>query len=146
MHASRSEREALINSFAAEFLLPRGAVRAQWSTVTADPGNGRTAAVRLSARYRVSWTLTLQQLRNARAVGAEPLTRWRNTAPTRAELLDAAGWEPRPDLLPGQVPPRYARAVLAAFAHGLINAARTVELLHGQVTAEDLPPRQEDAE
>jgi hypothetical protein len=138
VHASRGEREALVDAFAAEFLAPAAALSGQWSHADAEPQQ-RTTAVRLAAEYRVSWSLLLRQLGRADLAGKQTLERWRNRPPTRAELLDAAGWEPTPDLVDGHLPPSYARAVLHAWEAGEISAARTVELLYGQVAIDDLP-------
>jgi transcriptional regulator with XRE-family HTH domain len=138
VHVSRGEREALVDAFAAEFLVPAAALSGRWPHGDAEPQQ-RTTAVRLSAEYRVSWSLLLRQLGRAELAGKQTLERWRNRPPTRAELLDAAGWVPAPDLADGQLPPSYARSVLHAWEAGEISAARTVELLHGQVTLGDLP-------
>jgi transcriptional regulator with XRE-family HTH domain len=138
VHASRGEREALVDSFAAEFLAPAEALSGRWSPVDAEPAQ-RATAVRLAVEYRVSWSLLLRQLGRADIVGKQTLERWRNRPPTRAELLDAAGWEPTPNLADGQLPPMYARSVLHAWEASEIGAARTVELLYGQVAVDDLP-------
>jgi Zn-dependent peptidase ImmA (M78 family)/transcriptional regulator with XRE-family HTH domain len=139
VNASRGEREALVDAFAAEFLAPEAALSGQWPPADTELRQ-RAAAVRLAAEYRVSWSLLLRQLGRADLAGKQTLERWRNRPPTRAELLDAAGWEPTPDLVDGQLPPSYARSVLHAWEAGEISAARTVELLHGQVAVDDLPP------
>jgi hypothetical protein len=60
-------------------------------------------------------------------------------------LLDAAGWErePQEDLVSGQVPPSYARAVVDGYRAGAFAAARAVELLHGWIAQEDFPEQEE---
>lgn len=145
VHASRGEREYLIDTFAAELLAPVDALRGSWPTGGED-GVLREHAVQQSASFRVSWSLLLRQLERAELIDSSLQARWRNTPPTRAEFLDAAGWEPRPDLDLGQVPPKFAHAVLTAWRRSLVSASRAVELLRGQVSVEDLPPRSEDAD
>jgi len=138
--ASRGERESLVDAFAAELLVPVETILAAWP-VRPDEAGARTAAVQLAARYRVSWSLLLRQLKRAEVLPPG----WPARPPTRAELLDAAGWERQPpeDLVSGQVPPSYARAVFDGFQAGAISAARAVELLHGWITEEDLPEQEE---
>ncbi|HWE90011.1 MAG TPA: XRE family transcriptional regulator [Pseudonocardiaceae bacterium] len=139
VNASRQEREAVINSFAAELLLPRSAVAAQC-------GNGapsRQSLVELAATYRTSWSLVLQQSVRVGAIDRADLPRWRQN-PTHAEFMDAIGWTPQPDLESVQVPPSYARGVLAAWRQHRITSGRAVELMHGQISDTDLPA--EDSE
>jgi transcriptional regulator with XRE-family HTH domain len=136
--ASRADRERVITAFAAELLLPREALAAGWPK-TGGEDVARSAAVVVAARYRVSWSLVLRQAEAGDLLPSSKVGRWGSARPTRTELLDAAGWEPRPDLGPGQTAPGYARAVLAAYRRGFILGSRTVEMLHGQVTEDDLP-------
>jgi hypothetical protein len=51
------------------------------------------------------------------------------------------GTEPVPDLRVGQTGRAWRSAVLAAWRAEAITAARTVELLHGQLDADELPRR-----
>jgi hypothetical protein len=53
--------------------------------------------------------------------------------------MEAVGWAPQPDLEAIRVPPRHAHAVIQAWRRVLLTAARAVELIHGQITAADLP-------
>jgi transcriptional regulator with XRE-family HTH domain len=141
--ASRSDREAIIDAFAAELLAPVDAVAAAWPA-SPDEAVCRAAAVQLAARYRVSWSLLLRQLQRADLLPSGMRARWAARPPTRAELLDATGWdqEPQEDLARGQVPPAYARSVFDAFTAGEFTPARAVELLYGWITEEDLPEQE----
>lgn len=138
--ASRDDRECVIDVFAAELLLPTAAVEAAWPA-QAEEADGRSAAVRLAATYRVSWSLLLRQLHRCGVLQPGWRARWSAKPPTRAELLDASGWdqEPQEDLPRGQVPPRYASGVFDAYRAGKFTSARAVELLHGWVSEDDLP-------
>jgi transcriptional regulator with XRE-family HTH domain/Zn-dependent peptidase ImmA (M78 family) len=136
VHASRAERESVIDVFAAELLLPTGVVAAE----RRDPaGITRDGLLRLAARYRTSWSLALRQAENAGMLGATDRRRWSQSSPTRAEFLEAIGWAPQPDLESIRVPPGYAHAVMQAWRNGLVTSTRTVELMHGQIAAVDLP-------
>ncbi|MBC6471175.1 helix-turn-helix domain-containing protein [Actinomadura alba] len=135
IHASREDREKVINSFAAELLLPMSVVKDR----AANNVCSRDELVRLAASYRVSWTLAVNQAVKA-GVGDRNLSRDR---PTKAELLEAIGWAPQPDLESLRVPPVFAQAVLQAWRQSMITSARAVEMMRGELSASDLPIREE---
>ncbi|WP_410647032.1 ImmA/IrrE family metallo-endopeptidase [Amycolatopsis sp. cmx-4-54] len=130
---SREERERVIDAFAAEFLLPSGVLE---QVVKSDL---RGELIKLSAVFRTSWSLTVRQAGHVGLLKGERLTKWFSDAPTRAELRDAVGWVPQPDLEGVRVPPAYAHAVMEALRQHFVTPARAVELLHGEVEIEDLP-------
>jgi Zn-dependent peptidase ImmA (M78 family) len=134
VHASRASREALIDAFAAEFLLPSAVIGA------AGQRPGRDTLIRIAASYRTSWSLAVRQAAQAGALAQGDIASWLTQTPTRAEFLDATGWTPQPDLEWVRVPPSYAHAVLEARRRHLITTARAVELMRGQIDASDLPP------
>ncbi|MGC4749010.1 helix-turn-helix domain-containing protein [Micromonospora sp. DT201] len=137
VHLSRTEREGLINAFAAELLLPVAA----FDDVSRGTAS-RDELIRLTARYRTSWSLALRQAEQAGWLDATS-ARWIRTTPTRAEIMDAVGWAPQPDLDAIRVPPGYSHAVMEAWRRYLVSDARAVELLHGQISLDDLPTRDE---
>jgi hypothetical protein len=53
--------------------------------------------------------------------------------------MEAVGWTPQPDLEAVRVPPHYAHAVIEAWRKGALTTTSAVELMHGQITAADLP-------
>ena len=136
VHASREEREAVIEAFAAEFLLPRNQTYVVAEKKSEDAR--RHALVRLAATYRVSWRLAVSQLKHARVVDADLLRRMRTRTPTDAEFKDALGWKPQPDLDSIRVSPRYASAVMEAMRQHLVTRDRAVEMMRGQVSTEEL--------
>jgi Zn-dependent peptidase ImmA (M78 family)/DNA-binding XRE family transcriptional regulator len=138
VHASRAGREAVIDAFAAEFLLPAAVISAQ------GQGFSRDTLVRLAASYRTSWSLAVRQAVRAGVLDPGDAAPWLPQTPTRAELLDATGWTPQPDLEWTRVPPSYAHAVLEARRGYLITTARAVELMRGQIEEADLPPLGEE--
>ncbi len=126
-------RERVIDAFAAEFLLPSGVIE------RVPTSELRGQLIRLSAEYRTSWSLAVRQAGHVGLLDGDRLTRWLSEAPTRAELRDAVGWEPQPDLEGVRVPPSYAHAVMEALRQNFVTPARVVELMHGEVGIEDLP-------
>lgn len=134
VHASRSSREAVIDAFAAEFLLPVSVFDPE---VRSAAPITRDRLLHVAASYRTSWSLTLRQ---AEAAGVRAIPkRWAQANPTRAEFLEALGWTPQPDLDSVRIPPAVAHAVMRAWADGLITRNRAVELMHGQIDDSDLP-------
>jgi len=80
VHASRAGREAVIDAFAAELLLPSGVVAA------ASHAFGRDTLVRLAATYRTSWSLAVRQAVRADVFDQETAANWLPQTPK----LDAA--------------------------------------------------------
>ncbi|GAA3834824.1 helix-turn-helix domain-containing protein [Amycolatopsis tucumanensis] len=140
--ASREDRERAIDAFAAELLLPVSVVREGWPR---EEVPAREFLIELAARYRTSWSTAIRQAQHAEVVEGSTARRWRASTPTRAEMLEALGWAPQPDLTSVTVPPSFAHAVMEAWRSDQITSDRAVELLHGQITIDDLPPR-DDAE
>lgn len=136
VHASRAAREALLDAFAAELLLPS---RVLIQERGASAAITREQLIGLAARYRTSWSLAIRQAAQAGVLSAEARRDWGRSSPTRSEFMEAVGWAPQPDLEAIRVPPRYAHAVMEAWRQGALTATRAVELMHGQIAAADLP-------
>jgi Zn-dependent peptidase ImmA (M78 family)/DNA-binding XRE family transcriptional regulator len=136
--ASERERESVIDAFAGEFLLPEAAVAAEWSTMA---GDDRLRLTRLAAGYRLSWSATVQAAVRLRVLTKDQARALRAETPTRGDFQEALGSEPAPDLRIGQTGPAWRAAVLAAWRAEAITADRTVELLHDQLAADELPRR-----
>jgi transcriptional regulator with XRE-family HTH domain/Zn-dependent peptidase ImmA (M78 family) len=136
VHASRGEREALLDAFAAELLLPSQALTGESG---ASECISRDQLIGLAARYRTSWSLAIRQATQAGVLSGQARHDWGRSSPTRSEFLEAIGWAPQPDLEAIRVPPHYAHAVMVAWRNGAITATRAAELMHGQITKADLP-------
>lgn len=133
--ASREDRERVVDAFAAELLAPADVF------VHGPQGDPRAWLIGLAARYRTSWSMAVRQAELVGALDAAEARRLRFTNPTRAEFMEALGWAPQTDLESVTVPPSYAHAVMQAWSRDLITSERAVELMHGQLALDDLPPR-----
>jgi transcriptional regulator with XRE-family HTH domain len=134
VHVSRASREAVIDAFAAELLLPSSVFLRNGAP---EEPISRERLLGIAARYRTSWSLTLKQ---AAAAGAGSIPKaWTRSNPTKAEFLEALGWAPQPDLESVRVSPAVASSVMGAWRRGLITRRRAVELMHGQIQDSDLP-------
>lgn len=136
VHASRADREAVLDAFAVELLLPSQVLV---DACGASQAVSRDRLIGLAARYRISWSLALRQAAHAGVLSPQARRDWGRAAPTRSEFMEAVGWAPQPDLEAVRVPPGYAHAVIEAWQRGALTATRAVELMHGQITAADLP-------
>ena len=135
VHSSRDERERAVDAFAAELLVPAEKIREAVSGST-SLDDIRTSLVQVAAVYRASWSMVLRQAVHADAV--DDRQRLSSRAPTRAELMDAVGWTPAPDLHDVRVPPSVASAVMAGVRQGRITPHRATEISRGQISASDL--------
>lgn len=142
VNASRMDREAMVDAFASELLLPVAAIRGLASNTKES---SRFILVKLAAEYRTSWSLALRQARAAELITPAEEKKFRASPPTYAEFQDSLGWAPQPDLDAIRVPPSFAHAVMTAYRNGQITSRRALELMHGQLaSAADLPPIEED--
>ncbi len=145
VHASRDDRERIVDSFAAELLVPTAALEVRvHSGFSAD--ELRATLVDAAATFRASWTLVLRQAYRCRLLDDSQVRHWSSQKPTRAELLECTGMEPQPDMGLGTVPPSFSRAVLTAYRQSRISTARAIELLRDSIGEADLPPRRSGAE
>jgi Zn-dependent peptidase ImmA (M78 family)/DNA-binding XRE family transcriptional regulator len=130
-----SETERRLNAFAVHLLLPRSSVAQRWRAWTAEP---REKSIRLGIEYRVSWSALCSHLKNLELITEDERQSLLARPPTRADYLEL-GMSVVEELRPPAVSPRYARAVLRAYRSGRLGASRTVDLLWGSVTRDDLP-------
>lgn len=138
------DHERAIDAFAINLLLPAGGAHQHWSTLPANrtAADLRRAAIVLSAAFRVSWTAALRQLRN---LGLLDTDEWRlldSRSPTRADYLEC-NVRVTEELVPPQVPTGVSAAAIRAYRQHKLSGERVVEMLRGQITLDDLPPRDE---
>jgi transcriptional regulator with XRE-family HTH domain/Zn-dependent peptidase ImmA (M78 family) len=144
--AARDDREAVVDSFAGEFLLPLADVERETRSLRGrPPGEVRVALVALSASYRISWSALLARVRVAGSLPVDQLRQLRADVPLRGDFLRAQGFEPPEDLTPGTTGPRWRQAVLELYDRRRITPDRAVELLHGAVRADELPAWNDDS-
>ncbi|MBZ4422988.1 ImmA/IrrE family metallo-endopeptidase [Myxococcus sp. RHSTA-1-4] len=137
--ADGDDRERLINAFAIHFLMPRESIRSRWQELEGR-ANARAAAIVLGAEYGVSWTAVLGHLCNLDLIDSGMRDRLDAERPRKADYLDG-GVTLREELAPPSIPPRFAQAVVRAYKRHKVSAERALELLHGALSAGDLPPQ-----
>nr|WP_262928356.1 XRE family transcriptional regulator [Streptomyces sp. CBMA29] len=138
--ASREEREERIDRFAGEFLLPSQVVHDAWVRVE-EGESPRSVLLGLAATYRLSWSAVVNRSRDLDLLDRAEAQRQKADTPQKGDFLAAHGSVPVPDLEVGATGSKWRQATLAAWEEGVINAARTVELLYGAITEDQLPSR-----
>jgi Zn-dependent peptidase ImmA (M78 family)/transcriptional regulator with XRE-family HTH domain len=135
--ASRDERERLIDAFAAEFLLPLADVQERWVKQSAPSWE---RLVRISSEYRVSWASAVRAALCADLIEKAEASNLLGRTPQRGDFLAIVGSSPQEDLQTGSTGPSWRRAVLRAYLDGKITRPRAVEMLHGALSEDELPP------
>lgn len=136
--ASRDEREALIDAFAAELLVPQLELRSRWEQFEGSI-LAKDRLVQLAGEYRVSWSSLLDSACRAGVLDGKERRALRAQTPVKGDFLRLLGQEPTPDVLPKEMGPTWRRAVMRAYTDGRITRARTAELLLDEVRDSDLP-------
>ncbi|NUP22775.1 MAG: ImmA/IrrE family metallo-endopeptidase [Streptomyces sp.] len=138
--AGRDEREQIIDRFTEEFLLPATDIVSAWGRI--DEGQApRAVMLDLAASYRMSWSAVVRRARHLELLNRAEAQRQQADTPLRGDFLAAHGSQPVPDLEIGATGTEWRKAALSAWAQGAITAPRTVELLYGAVTEDELPSR-----
>lgn len=132
--------ERFLDSFVAYFLMPRSGVLRIWNEAHNAPDGPRRVALTVAARYRTSWSAACNQLANLELITRAAAEGLRRAEPTRGDYV-VLGETWTEELMAPLVPTGYARSVLAAYSGGRLTPERTVELLAGSLTVDDLPAR-----
>lgn len=133
--AAPLDTEPFVRSFAVHFLAPGPGLRTVWEHHSDPP---RDRALRAAATYRLSWSAAVSQLCNTGLLSQAEHDTLRKSEPRRGDYL-RLGLTWSEELASGYLSPQFCAACLTAYTHGTLTAARTLELLRGTVTADDLP-------
>ena len=134
----KSEREKLIDAFAAHFMIPRGSAAKRFEELRAAGEELRGIALHLGQEYEVSWTALCAQLKNLSLVSETERKQLLAATPSRAEFLEKglrlAAPQPAPIL-----PSRFVAGVLRGYRARKLSASRAIQLLRGSLKLEELP-------
>lgn len=135
---ARADRESLINAFAIHFLMPGPSVTQRWDELVREGHASYSAAVVLAAEFRVSWSAACAQIRNLGVVDREQYDQLVHQRPGPVDYieLDVSFGD---ELDPVAIPPAVARAALSAYRHYKVGRSRTLELMRGTLSSDDLP-------
>jgi len=135
------DNEQMINSFAIHFLAPRAGVTRVWADQS--DWSERDRALAVGVAFRLSWSATISQLRNLDLIPHQERDRLASQEPRKGDYL-RLGLSWTDELQAPYLSPAFIAACLTGYASGSLTGARTLELLHGLLTVEDLPYRAPD--
>lgn len=141
--AGAGDAERMINSFAIYLLAPRAGVRQLWNEHPFD--SARDRAIRVAATFRISWSAAVPHLLHLNLIGDEQRRILAGDIPVTGEFDRLQLPRGAEEMRPPSVSPGLTAAVLDAYADRRLTAARTLELLRGQLQQqEELPPQREE--
>jgi Zn-dependent peptidase ImmA (M78 family)/transcriptional regulator with XRE-family HTH domain len=137
--ASGEDSEKMISSFAIHFLAPRSGVTKVWNEHF--QWHNRDRALAVGATFRLSWSATLGQLRNLTLISYDEFRVFSEREPRGGDFIRLElTWEKEPGC--PHLSPGFAAACVEGYTTGRLTTARTLELLRGTMTQDDLPERQ----
>ena len=136
-----TDTERIVSAFAILLLLPHEVLERRWNEI-GGPADHRKAAIVIGAEYRVSWTALCTHLVNMDLLERNAGEALRQNPPRRAEYIEH-GVSIAEELTPPSVPLPVQQAVLRGYRSHRLGAGRTIALLHGTLSEEELPDREE---
>lgn len=128
--------ERMIFSFVIHLLMPRNAAIIAWNEH--DTWDTRHRALRLAAEFRLSWSATLNQLMTIGLIDSAQRESLGRAVPKhgdyvrlRLTIVD--------ELEPPYLPPAWSAAAVEGFVDERLSLDRTLRILRGTITAEELP-------
>ncbi|OIN78463.1 helix-turn-helix domain-containing protein [Mycobacterium malmoense] len=132
------ECEKMLFSFAIHFLAPRSGVTSVW--YNHRDWNNRDRALEVAATYHLSWSAAVNQLRNLGLIDWRDVETLLHQEPRTGDYVHLKlTWAREPES--PYLSPSFAAACIEGYTSGRLTAARTVELLRGTMTRDDLPER-----
>jgi Zn-dependent peptidase ImmA (M78 family)/transcriptional regulator with XRE-family HTH domain len=129
--------EARLDRFARALLLPRTTLRQEWAALR-ERDDTRTAAVKLTSRFRVDMSTLARRLSEIGQLDAAEERAVRGARTTRADIVEL-NLVSHAELAAPELPRIYEQSVLRLYRTSTISAARATDLLFGTWTEEDLP-------
>lgn len=130
--------ERMINSFAIHFLAPRAGVMRVWDEHHSWEPRDRALAV--GAVFRLSWSAAISQLRNLELIDYGQHRSLSEYEPSYGDYL-RLGLTWVDEFSAPYLSPSFTAAILNQYATGRLTSARSLELLRGTLTADQLPTR-----
>lgn len=134
--------ESMIFAFAIHFLAPRSGVLREWHDHKS--WSSRDRALRIAAEFQLSWSATLNHLVTVGAIDRTARVRLLAQHPRRGDY-SRLRLDLMEDLRPPYLSPGFTSGVLDGFISGIFTRARTVDLLRGTISDEELPDQRQPA-
>lgn len=137
--AHSADSEAMVKSVAIHFLLPRAGVVDMWSRFPGD--SSRRRATRIAGTYRVSWTATVNQLKNLGLIDERDRVELARDKPVAGDYA-VIGVFPIVDDLPApRLSPELTAAIVRGYEECVLTRKRALRMLRGSITDAQLRPR-----
>lgn len=134
------DSERMINSFAIHFLAPRAGIQEIWNKHAGEPIRDR--ALTVGASFRLSWSAAVSQLKNVNLISHDVHRALSEHEPRSGDYV-RLGLSWTDELASPYLSPGFASACVIGFVSGRLTAERTVELLRGTLSADELPRRED---
>lgn len=137
--AHSADSETMVKAVAIHFLIPRGGATVLWNDYPHD--SFRRRATRIAGTYRVSWTATVNQLKNIGLINDYDRVMLAQGRPLVSEFA-AAGVSLVPDdLVAPRLSPQLAAAIVRGYEGAKITRKRALKMLRGSISDAQLRQR-----
>ena len=137
-HASSDRTEMLLDRFARAFLAPAQVFESKWAEAVSTH-DVRTAAVLVGNAFGIDMSTIARRLTELDIADAATVRSVRSVQTLKADIIEY-GLLPAYDMEGVTVPTHVARSVLKLYREERLSPDRTVELLSGTISHEELPP------
>ncbi|MBU1431219.1 XRE family transcriptional regulator [Myxococcota bacterium] len=131
--------EQNVNIFAAHFLVSSSGLRAYWGTLQTD--SIRDRAIYAAAHFGVSWSSICSRIRNAEILDQNVVESLKEDPPRYGDYLSLSV-DIKNELSPIYLSKLFGASILAAYKHEHLSEGRTIEMMRGALSQEDLPSLQ----
>ena len=137
--AHSSDSETMVKSVAIHFLIPRAGAAKLWSNYSHE--NTRRRAIRIAGTYRVSWTATVNQLRNLGLIEEYDRVLLARDIPVASDFAAVGIPFQADDLVAPRLSPLFTAAVVRGYEESRLTRKRALQMLRGSITDAQLRPR-----
>lgn len=137
--AHSSDSETMVKSVAIHFLIPRAGAGKLWSDYPHD--SPRRRAIRIAGTYRVSWTATVNQLKNIGLIDEYDRVALARDVPVTSDFAAVGVPFRADDLVAPRLSPQLAAAVVRGYEAAKLTRKRTLQMLRGSISDAELRTR-----
>ena len=137
-HTDSDVWEGRLDRFARALLLPRATLLREWTDLRGRDDT-RTAAVKLTSRFRVDMSTLARRLSEVGRIDAAEERVIRGTRTTRADIVEH-NLLAHEELTSPELPRVFVQSILRLYRSNTVSAARATDLLFDTWSEEDLPP------
>lgn len=137
--AHSADSETMVRSVAIHFLIPREGAARLWAEFPHETTWRR--AIRVAGTYRVSWTATVNQLKNLGLIDEFDRVALARNTPVGSDFA-AVGIRPHfDDLSAPRLSPQLTAAIVQGYEKAKLTRKRALNMLRGSITDAALRPR-----